>query len=63
MNSYKFNQKSSDVFATTVEFEEEYLKLVKEAKEGKLERPKKAEGEEDTPNLLREKSVSQPSQP
>lgn len=36
MNSYKFNQKNSDVFDATSEFEEEYLKIVKEAKEGKL---------------------------
>lgn len=46
MNSYKFNQKSSEVFATTVEFEEEYLRLVKDAKDGKLvlERKIKIEG-------------------
>ena len=36
MNSYKFNQKNSEVFATTIEFEEEFLKLIKDAKEGKL---------------------------
>lgn len=36
MNSYKFNQKNSEVYATTIEFEEEYLKIVKDAREGKL---------------------------
>jgi hypothetical protein len=36
MNSYKFNQKNSEVFATTNDFEEEYLKYVREVKEGKL---------------------------
>jgi hypothetical protein len=44
MNSYKFNQKNSEVFATTVEFEEEYLKIQKEAKEGKLDKKVKIEG-------------------
>lgn len=39
MNSYKFNQKNSDVFNTTGDFEEEYLKIVKDAKEGKLQQP------------------------
>lgn len=58
MNSYKFNQKSSDVFSTTVEFEEEYLRLTREAKEGKLER-RRPEGEEETPTLPKEKSLSQ----
>jgi hypothetical protein len=46
MNSYKFNQKNSEVFSNTVEFEEEYLRLSKEAREGKLlaAEKKKAEG-------------------
>jgi hypothetical protein len=51
MNSYKFNQKNSEVFATTIDFEEEYLKIVKEAKEGKLifqqEKKPKSEGMQD----------------
>ena len=42
MNSYKFNQKNSDVFATTRDFEEDYLDLCKEAREGKLAGERKA---------------------
>jgi hypothetical protein len=41
MNSYKFNQKNSEVFQTTADFEEEYIKVVKDAKEGKLKFPDK----------------------
>jgi hypothetical protein len=69
MNSYKFNQKNSEVFATTVEFEEEYLKLTKEAKEGKLllDRKGKLENsvDEETPTIVKEKpnSVEQPHKP
>ena len=36
MNSYKFNQKNSEVYLTTVDFEQEYLKVSKDAKQGKL---------------------------
>lgn len=62
MNSYKFNQKNSEVFSNTVEFQEEYLRLSKEAREGKLlaAEKKKVEGipEEETPTLSKEKPQS-----
>lgn len=49
MNSYKFNQKNSDVFATTSDFEDEYLRLVRDSKEGKLALQDKKSAKMETP--------------
>lgn len=72
MNSYKFNQKNSEVFATTIDFEQEYLKIVKEAKEGKLifqqEKKPKSEGMQDEEfqtflNKEKQSSIEPPHKP
>ena len=42
MNSYKFNQKNSTCYTTTTEFEEDYLELCEDAKNGKINAEKKA---------------------